>query len=115
MSSSSAAMLASSTSSFLVTRETTDLLARLDAFIEAEIKPLQARDDNERFFDHRREYSRTNWAAGGLPAKEWEELLAEMVRLSDKAGFWRMAMPRELGGQSLGNLTSEFFIAIWVT
>ena len=30
-------------------------LAELDAFIDAEIKPLQAEDDNDRFFDHRRE------------------------------------------------------------
>ncbi|MFZ8889459.1 MAG: hypothetical protein ACO2YV_02375, partial [Pseudomonadales bacterium] len=34
-------------------------LKTLDEFIEAEIKPLQAQDDNERFFDHRRE-----WALG---------------------------------------------------
>jgi acyl-CoA dehydrogenase len=30
-------------------------LADLDDFIEREITPLQAQDDNERFFDHRRE------------------------------------------------------------
>ena len=38
-----------------------DYLAELDAFIEAEIKPLQAQDDNERFFDHRREWARTDF------------------------------------------------------
>ena len=35
-----------------------DIQATLDAlddFIEQEIAPLQAQDDNERFFDHRRE------------------------------------------------------------
>ena len=37
-----------------------DLLDRMDAFIEAEIKPLQAEGDNERFFDHRREHARTD-------------------------------------------------------
>ena len=52
-------------------------LARLDAFIEAEIKPLQAKDDNERFFDHRREWARTDFDNGGLPRPEWEELLVE--------------------------------------
>jgi len=30
-------------------------LDALDAFIEADIVPLQAEGDNERFFDHRRE------------------------------------------------------------
>jgi HAMP domain-containing protein len=48
----------------------------LDAFIEAEIKPLQAQDDNERFFDHRREWARTDFDNGGLPRPEWEALLA---------------------------------------
>jgi 7-cyano-7-deazaguanine synthase in queuosine biosynthesis len=33
-------------------------LGVLDAFIESDIKPLQAKDDNERFFDHRREHAR---------------------------------------------------------
>ena len=44
-------------------------LAELDAFIEAKIKPLQAQDDNERFFDHRREHARTDWDNNGLPAR----------------------------------------------
>ena len=30
-------------------------LDEIDDFIEREIEPLQAQDDNERFFDHRRE------------------------------------------------------------
>jgi HAMP domain-containing protein len=37
-------------------------------FIEAEIKPLQAQDDNERFFDHRREWARTDFDNGGPAA-----------------------------------------------
>lgn len=45
--------------------EITDLVTRLDAFIEAEIVPLQAEDDNERFFDHRREYARTDLITAG--------------------------------------------------
>ena len=32
-------------------------LDELDAFIEAEIKPLEEQDDNIRFFDHRREHA----------------------------------------------------------
>ena len=50
-------------------------LAELDGFIDTEIKPIENRDDNIRFFDHRREYARTDWEAGGLPKHEWEELL----------------------------------------
>ena len=45
--------------------ELTQRLADLDEFIEREIKPLQAQDDNERFFDHRREYARTDFDNGG--------------------------------------------------
>jgi acyl-CoA dehydrogenase len=39
---------------FAVPQEIQDTLNKIDAFIDAEIKPLQAQDDNERFFDHRR-------------------------------------------------------------
>ena len=42
-------------------------LAEIDAFIEAEIVPLQNRDDNMRFFDHRREWARTDFDNGGVP------------------------------------------------
>ena len=55
-------------------------LARLDAFIAAEIAPLQAEDDNQRFFDHRREWARTDFEGGGLPRREWEDLLREARR-----------------------------------
>ena len=41
-----------------------------------EIAPLQAQDDNERFFDHRREWARTDFDNDGLPRHEWEALLA---------------------------------------
>src|SRR5579872_287134 len=56
----------------------TDYLSRLDAFIEAEIRPLERADDNIRFFDHRREWARTDFERGGLPRHEWEALLTEM-------------------------------------
>lgn len=83
----------------------TDLLARLDTFIEEEIIPLQAQDDNERFFDHRREYARTDFENGGLPRPEWEALMAEAVRRADEAGLYRFSLPSEFGGQDGGNLT----------
>ncbi len=83
---------------------TADYLARLDAFIESDIKPLQAADDNERFFDHRREWARTNFEDGGLPREEWEELLGEMRRRADKAGILRHDMPTALGGDETTNL-----------
>lgn len=84
--------------------EITDLVTRLDTFIEAEIVPLQAEDDNERFFDHRREYARTDFDNGGLPRPEWEALMAEAVRRADKAGLYRFSLPAEFGGQDGGNL-----------
>jgi acyl-CoA dehydrogenase len=79
--------------------ELTQKLAELDAFIEREIVPLQAQDDNERFFDHRREYARTDFENGGVPRREWEELLREMRRRADAAGWLRYALPKEVGGQ----------------
>ena len=79
-------------------------LARLDAFIEDKILPLQHRDDNIRFFDHRREWARTDFDKGGLPRPEWEDLLAEAVRLADEAGFYRFSLPKEFGGDGGSNL-----------
>ncbi len=79
-------------------------LDEIDRFIEAEIKPLERQDDNIRFFDHRREHARTDWDRGGMPRHDWEELLSEMRRRADKAGFLRLALPREFGGEDIGNL-----------
>lgn len=74
-------------------------LAELDAFIEKEIKPMQAKDDNERFFDHRREWARTDFERDGLPRHEWEALLAQVRRRADEAGHLRFALPKEFGGR----------------
>jgi alkylation response protein AidB-like acyl-CoA dehydrogenase len=82
----------------------TTLLGELDDFIEAEIKPLEQQDDNIRFFDHRREFARTDLERGGVPTHEWEELLREMRRRADKAGFLRYGLPTEIGGRGGGNL-----------
>ena len=89
---------------FSIPKDVTDLLERIDAFIEAEIVPLQKQDDNDRFFDHRREWARTDFEHGGLPRHEWEDLLREMRRRADKAGFLRLALPEEYGGKNIGNL-----------
>ena len=79
-------------------------LEELDAFIAAQIKPIEARDDNIRFFDHRREDARTDWHRGGLPNEEWEALLAQARRIADDAGHYRYALPKQLGGQDGSNL-----------
>lgn len=89
---------------FELPAEITDYLKELDAFITAEIVPLQGCDDNERFFDHRREWARTDFDNGGLPRHEWEALLAEAKRRADKAGHLRFALPREFGGKDGSNL-----------
>src|SRR6476619_4716300 len=81
-----------------------DYLAELDDFIEREIKPLEQENDNIRFFDYRREDSRTDWERGGLPNEEWEALLYEMRRRADAAGHYRFAFPKEYGGKDGSNL-----------
>jgi acyl-CoA dehydrogenase len=89
---------------FAIPPEIQATLNDLDAFIEAEIKPLEEADDNVRFFDHRREWARTDFEAGGTPRKEWEELLGEMRRRADAAGWLRLALPAESGGRDASNL-----------
>ncbi|TDU32823.1 acyl-CoA dehydrogenase [Panacagrimonas perspica] len=89
---------------FSLPAELVTYLARLDAFIAAEIDPLQAQDDNERFFDHRREWARTDFEGGGIPRVEWEALLDEAKRRADRAGFYRYSLPREFGGDGGNNL-----------
>lgn len=89
---------------FELPRDLTRRLAALDDFIEREIKPLQEAGDNERFFDHRREYARTDFENGGVPRREWEELLGEMFRRADAAGWLRYGLPKEIGGSGGSNL-----------
>ena len=79
-------------------------LSELDAFIEAEIRPLEQQDDNIRFFDHRREDARTDWDRGGLPNGDWEALLREARRRADAAGHYRYAFPAKYGGRDGTNL-----------
>ena len=89
---------------FEIPTEITDYLAELDAFIDREIKPIEARDDNIRFFDHRRENARTDWDNDGHPRADWWALLAEMRQVADKAGHYRFAIPEEFGGKNGSNL-----------
>jgi alkylation response protein AidB-like acyl-CoA dehydrogenase len=81
-----------------VTRFTTDL----DEFIDTRIVPIQ--EANPEYFDHRREYSRTDLERGGIPSRRWREIMHEARVLADKAGFYRYPLPRALGGQDASNV-----------
>ncbi len=89
---------------FDIPQDMQDYLQELDDFIEKEILPLQMENDNNRFFDHRREDARTDWDRGGLPNEEWEALLFEAKRRADAAGHYRYAQPKEYGGKDGTNL-----------
>jgi acyl-CoA dehydrogenase len=89
---------------FAIPAELESYLAELDAFIAAEIKPLEQQDDNIRFFDHRREWARTNFEDQGLPRREWELLRREATIRADKAGHWRFSAPKKYGGKDGSNL-----------
>ena len=89
---------------FDIPKEISDYLVEVDKFIDDVIKPLENKDDNIRFFDHRREDARTDWERGGLPNEEWEALIEEAKRLADEAGHYRYALPKEYGGKDGTNL-----------
>lgn len=89
---------------FDIPQEMQDYLAELDDFIEKVILPLQMENDNNRYFDHRREDARTDWERGGLPNEEWEALLFEAKRRADAAGHYRYPLPKEYGGKQGTNL-----------
>jgi len=78
------------------------VLAEMDDFIEREIAPLQA--EHMQYFDHRREFARTDVERGGIPRREWEELLDEMRRRADAAGWLRYGLPASLGGRDGTNV-----------
>ncbi|WP_300425058.1 acyl-CoA dehydrogenase family protein [uncultured Hyphomonas sp.] len=89
---------------FNIPQDIADYLTVLDKFIEDKIKPLEQKDDNIRFFDHRREWARTDFDNDGLPRPEWEDLLRQARKLADEAGHLRYALPKEFGGQDGSNL-----------
>jgi alkylation response protein AidB-like acyl-CoA dehydrogenase len=78
------------------------LLAEMDAFIEAEIKPLER--EHIQYFDQRRENARTDWDNGGIPRREWEDLLGEMRKRADAAGWLRYGLPSQFGGRDGTNI-----------
>lgn len=79
-------------------------LVELDAFIDDKIRPLEQKDDNIRFFDHRREYERTDWERGGIPKVEWEDLLKQARLLAVEAGIFNYPFPKQYGGRDGSNL-----------
>jgi alkylation response protein AidB-like acyl-CoA dehydrogenase len=87
---------------FSLPEHLTTLLAEMDGFIEAEIKPLER--EHIQYFDQRREFARTDVENGGIPRREWEDLLDEMRRRADKAGFLRYGLPSKFGGRDGSNL-----------
>ncbi len=89
---------------FSLPQDLVDFLAKIDDFIDNEIKPLEQEGDNIRFLDHRREDARTDWDRGGLPNAEWEELMREARKRADKAGIYRYSYPKRLGGMDGTNL-----------
>ena len=76
--------------------EIDDFITRLDEFIEREIEPLER--EHPQYFDHRREWARTDWERDGVHRREWLELLAEARRRADAAGVYRYALPSSMGG-----------------
>lgn len=95
---------------FSLPAELQSYLTRLDDFIANKITLLQAQDDNERFFDYRREHARTDWDNQGLPREEWSLLLHKAARLADDAGLYRFPLPREYGGA--GHKDTQLWMAV---
>jgi len=79
-------------------------IEEVDQFIEDKIKPLEQKGDNVKYFDHRREYERTDWDSGGIPDRDWEALLQQAKRLSIDAGIYGYTFPKEFGGRDGSNL-----------
>ncbi|MEM9254731.1 MAG: acyl-CoA dehydrogenase family protein [Pseudomonadota bacterium] len=89
---------------FNIPEDVAAFLQEIDTFIEDKILPLERRDDNCRFFDHRREDARTDWERGGLPNEGWETLLHTARQLAIKAGIYSYPFPSEHGGRDGSNL-----------
>jgi len=78
------------------------LPAEMDAFIDAEITPLER--EHMQYLDRRREFARTDLDNGGVPRREWEDLLDEMRRRADAAGWLRYGLPSKFGCREGTNL-----------
>src|SRR3990172_9919828 len=81
---------------FAIPPEIQRYLDELDEFIAREIAPLER--EHVQYFDHRREWARTDFENDGQPRPEWEALLGEMRRRADRAGHLRFALPQHPGG-----------------
>ncbi len=86
-------------------QEMAALIEEIDAFIAAEVRPLEAAGRQRALLRPPARATRapTSRPAGSRSA-EWEELLEEMVERADRAGLWRYALPEELGGRGGSNL-----------
>ena len=93
---------------FEIPTDIAQFLDEVDQFIDEKIKPLEERDDNIRFFDHRREDARTDWERGGLPNEAWEDLLREAKSLAVEAGIFSYPFPSEHGGRDGGKSDRVF-------
>lgn len=82
--------------------DVTAFIAELDDFIDTQIKPIE--EAHPEYFDHRREFTRTDLERGGIPTREWRELMHQARVLADKAGFYRYPFPEALGGRNGTNV-----------
>src|SRR5207248_2099842 len=57
------------------TRDIDAMLDAIDEFIERELAPLQ--EQHQQYFDHRREFARTDVERGGPPARDRDEPLIQ--------------------------------------
>ena len=80
----------------------TAFIADLDCFIDEQIKPIE--QANPEYFDHRREFTRTDIDRGGIPSRRWREIMREARVLADNSGFYRYPLPKALGGQDASNV-----------
>lgn len=87
---------------FEIPQDIRDTIERIDAFIALEIEPLERA--HPEYFDHRREFARTDWDRDGIPIKAFEDLVREMKRRADRAGFLRLGLPKSIGGSEASNL-----------
>jgi len=67
------------------------------------------------YFDQRRENARTDWEADGIPRREWEDLLGEMRKRADKAGWLRLRCRRSSEVATAPTSTWPSFGNIWRT
>src|SRR5260370_3086023 len=91
-------MLAKCLFEFEMTDEVRTSERNLEKLVETEIRRLETEGDNARFFDHRREWARTDFENGGVPSAPWRDLLAEMHRRAGAGGPGGPLGPRGGGG-----------------